>query len=44
MVRILIKRKVFGLLVKPRLVDGILKEAKVKDIEVDIIEMKVYTN
>ena len=37
-----IKGKFLGLLVRPRLADGILMEAKVKGIRVDRLEIKVY--
>ena len=39
-----IKRNVSELLVRPRLVDGILMEIKVKSIKVDRIKVKVYQN
>ena len=38
------KGKFPGLLVRPRLVDGVLMEVKIKGIRIDRIETKVYKN
>ena len=37
-----IKRKISALLIKPRFVDGVLIETKVKGIKIERMETKVY--